>query len=226
MIPRVIRVADEFWIGSSATRYSGDRVKRGAALRKLALVEFLTLDGVMQGPNSTKEDIDGGFEHGGWSAAYGDEMFYAKTERELGSISAYLLGRKTYERMAEYWPRQPDENPVAEYFNTTPKYVVTRTLTNLDWSGAEVLHGDVVQSVSKLKAQGDGTIAVLGSGVLAQTLIEHNLVDEYRFFVHPLALGSGKRLFGRMSRPIRMRLTECTTTTTGVALLYYDVIRG
>lgn len=189
------------------------------------MVEFLTLDGVMQGPNSPKEDTDGGFEHGGWSAAYGDEIFYTRTERELADITAYLLGRRTYETMAEYWPRQPDENPVAANFNATPKYVVTRTLTSPAWSGSQVLKGDLGESVKELKAQGDGTIAVLGSGVLARSLIELNLVDEYRLFVHPLVLGTGKRLFDQAPHPRRLRLTDCTATTTGVALLYYEVLK-
>jgi dihydrofolate reductase len=189
------------------------------------VVEFLTLDGVLQGPNSPKEDTDGGFEHGGWSAAYGDEVFYTRTERELADVTAYLLGRRTYQRMAEYWPRQPDENPVAAYFNATPKYVVTRTLTGTHWSGSQVLEGDLAESVNDLKAQGDGAIAVLGSSVLVRSLIELNLVDEFRLFVHPLVLGTGKRLFEQTPHPLRMRLTDCTVTTTGVALLYYDVLK-
>jgi dihydrofolate reductase len=100
--------------------------------------------------------------------------------------------------------------------------VVTKTLTGLDWAGSQMLHGDVVDSVKDLKAQGEGTIAVLGSGVLVQALIEHELVDDYRLFLHPLVLGTGKRLFRQTPRPLRLRLVDCTPTTTGVLLLSYQ----
>ena len=140
----------------------------------------------------------------------------------MAATTAYLFGRKTYEKMAAHWPHQPDEDPIAAHLNATPKYVVTRTLRELDWAGSHVLDGDVVDAVKELKAQGDGTIAVLGSGVLVQTLIEHDLVDEYRLFVHPLVLGTGKRLFRQTPRPLPLRLLECTPTTTGVLLLSYE----
>jgi dihydrofolate reductase len=124
--------------------------------------------------------------------------------------------------MAAHWPHQPDDDPIAAHLNATPKYVVTKTLTGLDWAGSHVLDGDVVDAVSELKAQGDGTIAVLGSGVLVQTLIDNDLVDEYRLFLHPLVLGTGKRLFRQTPRPLPLRLVDCTSTTTGVLLLSYQ----
>lgn len=105
--------------------------------------------------------------------------------------------------MAAHWPRQPADDPIAAHLNATPKYVVTKTLTEPDWPGSHVLDGDVADTVQELKAQGDGTIAVLGSGILVQTLIEYDLVDEYWLFVHQLVLGSGKRLFRQTPRPLR-----------------------
>jgi dihydrofolate reductase len=191
-------------------------------MRKLAVIEFVTLDGVMQSLGSPDEDRDGGFEDGGWSAPYGDEVLGKAAGEGLAGTTAYLFGRKTYEKMAAHWPAEPDTNPIAAHLNATPKYVVTRTLTTLEWAGSRVLGGDVVPSVNTLRQHGDGTIVVLGSGVLVQTLIEHDLIDEYQLFVHPLVLGAGKRLFRQTARPIPLRLTRCTPTTTGVLLLSYQ----
>jgi dihydrofolate reductase len=193
-------------------------------VRKLAVIEFVTLDGVMQGLGSPDEDRDGGFEYGGWVAPYGDEVLGKHAVEGMATTSAYLFGRRTYEKMAAYWPHESNDNPMAAHLNRTPKYVVTRTLTSLDWEGSHVLDGDAVESVRNLKARGEGTIAVLGSGVLVQTLIENELVDEYRLFVHPLVLGDGKRLFRETSRPRPMRLIDCTPTTTGVLLLGYEPV--
>lgn len=186
---------------------------------KVTVIEFLTLDGVMQGVGSPDEDRDGGFEHGGWSAPYFDEVQGAAAVEGLQRTTAYLFGRRTYEKMAQFWPHQPDDNPMAAHLNATPKYVATRTLTDLTWSEARVLDGDLVPAVRKLQ----GNIAVLGSGVLVQQLIANNLVDGYRLFLHPLVLGTGKRLFREMDRPRRLKLVDCTPTTTGVVMLNYDV---
>jgi dihydrofolate reductase len=139
----------------------------------------------------------------------------------MAATTAYLFGRKTYQKMAAYWPAEPATNPIAAHLNTTPKYVVTRTLATLGWAGSKVLGGEIAASVGDLKRHGDGTIVVLGSGVLVQALIEHDLIDEYQLFVHPLVLGAGKRLFGKTRRPIPLELTGCTPTTTGVLLLSY-----
>jgi dihydrofolate reductase len=191
-------------------------------VRKLLVIEFVTLDGVMQGLGSPDEDRDGGFEHGGWSAPYFDETQGAAAVEGLQSTTAYLFGRKTYEKMVDFWPSQPDDNPMAAHLNATPKYVASRTLTSLTWSNARLLDGEMVPAVQDLKAQGDGNVAVLGSGVLVQELIANDLVDGYRLFVHPLLLGTGKRLFREMDRPRRLRLVDCAPTTTGVLMLTYD----
>jgi dihydrofolate reductase len=191
-------------------------------MRKLAVIEFVTLDGVMQSLGSPDEDREGGFAYGGWSAPYGDEVLGKAAGEGMAATTAYLFGRKTYQKMAAHWPNEPDTNPIAAHLNATPKYVVTTTLARLEWAGSHVLGGDAAASVNDLKQHGDGTIAVLGSGVLVQTLLARDLVDEYQLFVHPLVLGAGKRLFRQTPRPIPLRLTGCTPTTTGVLLLSYQ----
>jgi dihydrofolate reductase len=191
-------------------------------MRKLAVVEFVTLDGVMQSFGGPDEDREGGFEYGGWGAPYGDEVLGRRAGAELGQTSAYLFGRKTYEHMAAHWPNEPVENPIATSLNATPKYVVTGTLRRLDWANSHIIDGEVVRSVRDLKEDGEGFITVLGSGVLAQTLFADDLVDTYRIFIHPLVLGTGKRLFRELARPLRLRLVDCTPTTTGVLLLNYE----
>jgi dihydrofolate reductase len=193
-------------------------------MRKLIVIEFLTLDGVMQGLGSPDEDRDGGFEHGGWAAPYFDEAQGAAAVEGLKATTAYLFGRKTYEKMIGYWPSQPDENPMAAHLNATPKYIATRTVSSPTWSNSQVLDGDLVPAIGNLKSQGDGNIAVLGSGVLVQDLIANDLVDGYRLFLHPLLLGNGKRLFREMDRPRPLRFVDCTATTTGVLMLTYDSI--
>ena len=190
-------------------------------MRRLVVVEFVTLDGVMQGFGSPDEDREGGFEHGGWGAEYADEVQMAGAMEGLASTTAYLFGRTTYEKMAAFWPNQPDGNPMAASLNACPKHVATRTLHELAWHNARRLDGDLATAVPALKADGDGDIVVLGSGRLVQQLAAGDLVDEYRLFLHPLLLGSGKRLFGALDRPRRLTLTSCTPTSTGVVVLCY-----
>jgi dihydrofolate reductase len=187
-------------------------------MRKLVVIEFVTLDGVVQGFGSAEEDTDGGFRHGGWGAPYFDGIQQSAALDGLASTTAYLFGRRTYEHLAAFWPTQPDTNPMAAHLNATPKYVATRTLTDLPWANARVLDGELATAVVELKSRGDGTIAVLGSGALAQQLIARELVDGYRLFLHPLVLGAGKRLFGQLDRPRRLRLVDCAPTTEALAM--------
>jgi dihydrofolate reductase len=194
-------------------------------MRTLGVVEFLTLDGVMQGFGGPDEDREGGFEFGGWGKPYATEEIGRQAGGGMEATDAYLFGRKTYEHMAAHWPNEPDDDPIARHLNSTPKYVATRTLTDLDWAGASVLDGDVADSVNDLKHQGDGSITVLGSGDLVQTLIEHDLIDQYRLFVYPLVLGTGKRLFRETRRPLTMKLVDCTPTSTGILMLTYETGR-
>jgi dihydrofolate reductase len=188
------------------------------------VIEFITLDGVMQGLGSPDEDREGGFERGGWGAPYGDEVQQAAALEGIRSTGAYLFGRRTYEKMLSFWPTQPDSNPMAAHLNATPKYVATRTLTGgeLAWSNALVLGGELASAVPRLKEDCDGNIAVLGSGVLVQDLIALELVDAYRLFLHPLLLGTGKRLFREMDHPRRLRLVAADPTSTGVVMLSYE----
>jgi dihydrofolate reductase len=191
-------------------------------MRRLSIVEFVTLDGVMQGLGSADEDRDGGFEHGGWSAPYGDEVLARTASQGQAETAVFLFGRKTYERMAAHWPHEPDSNPIAARLNAADKYVVTNTLTTVDWPGSHILAGDPATTVADLRRDGSGTVVILGSGALVQSLIEHDLIDEYRLFVHPLVLGTGKRLFREVTRPLPLRLASCVQTTTGVLLLSYE----
>ena len=192
-------------------------------MRMLSVVEFITLDGVMQGLGGPDEDREDGFEHGGWSGPYGDEVA-RQAGQSIGQTSAYLFGRKTYEHMAAHWPHESVDNPIAASLNAAPKYVATRTLRqqDLQWTNSQVLEGDIVEAVRELKAQGDGFVTVLGSGAFVQTLIINELIDTYRIMLHPLVLGTGKRLFREYPHPVRLRLTECTPTSTGVLILTYE----
>lgn len=193
-------------------------------MRQLIVIEFVTLDGVMQGLGSPDEDRDNGFAHGGWGAPYGDEVSQAAALEGMQTTSAYLFGRRTYEKMLAFWPQQPDANPMAAHLNATPKYIATRTLDDaqLTWANARVLQGDLAAAVRGLKAEGDGSIAVLGSGVLVQQLAVLDLVDGYRLFLHPLLLGSGKRLFTQLDQPRPLRLLSAEPTSTGVVMLSYE----
>jgi dihydrofolate reductase len=191
-------------------------------MRTLNVIEFITLDGVMQGLGSPEEDTDGGFRHGGWGAPYLDEVQATAAVQGLPATTGYLFGRRTYQKMADFWPYQPAENPIAAHLGATPKYVASRTLTEVTWSGAQLLTGDLIPAVRQLKDAGTGVLAVLGSGELVQQLIAADLVDGYRLFLHPLLLGSGKRLFRELAHPRPLRLVDCVSTGTGVVMLSYQ----
>src|ERR1700680_3624168 len=161
----------------------------------LIVVEFVTLDGVMQGFGSLDEDRDGGFEHGGWGAPYADERQFAAAAEGLSATSAYLFGQRASDKVVAFWPHPPDDNPMAPHLNATPKYVASRTLEHPTWNNARVLDHDLVPAVTKLKSTQPGDVVVLGSGALVEQLIADDLVDGYRLFLHPILLGGGKRLF-------------------------------
>jgi dihydrofolate reductase len=190
-------------------------------MRMLRVIEFLSLDGVMQAPGSPEEDTEGGFRHGGWQQPYVDDVLGRTATEGMAATDAYLFGRKTYEKMAAYWPTAPDDDPYAQHLNSTPKYVVSTTLDTLEWQNSTLLEGDVADDVAKLKQQPGGNIAVLGSGQLVQTLIAHDLVDEYFLAVFPIVLGSGKRLFREADEPGKLSLVDSKTTSTGGVLLTY-----
>ena len=192
-------------------------------MRPLVVIEFLSLDGVMQSLGSPDEDTEGGFRHGGWSQPYMDEVLMQSSIEGLNRTHAYLFGRRTYEKFVAYWPTQPDDNPMAAHLNATPKHVASRTLEAVDWRNAHLLDGPVPDAVRALKAEDGGAIAVLGSGVLVRSLFEHDLVDELELFIHPLIMGSGKRLFPESPEMRPLELVDVRPTTTGVLLARYRV---
>ena len=190
-------------------------------MRMLRVIEFVSLDGVMQSPSHPEEDSEGGFRHGGWQQPYFDEVLGASAAEGMAATDAYLFGRKTYEKMAAHWPTVGDDDPYARHLNSTPKYVASRTLQDLEWRNSTLLNGDLGEAVTQLKEQPGGNIAVLGSGELVQTLIEHDLVDEYFLALFPIVLGSGKRLFREADQVRKLTLVDSKATGTGGVILTY-----
>jgi dihydrofolate reductase len=182
---------------------------------RIVVTEFVSLDGVVEAPGGGED-----FKHGGWSfeISRGDEGDKFKLDETLSS-EALLLGRVTYEGFAAAWPTRDGE--FADKFNTMPKYVVSTTLEDPEWNNTTVLKGDVADEVGKLKQKQDGDIVVHGSPRLVQTLIEHDLVDEFRLMVFPVVLGSGKRLFGETSDKKPLRLVDSKVVGDGVTILVY-----
>lgn len=191
-------------------------------MRKLRVIEFLSLDGVMQAPGAPEEDTEGGFRHGGWQRPYVDDVLGATAAEGMATTDAYMFGRKTYEKMAAYWPTAPDDDPYARHLNSTAKYVASTTLQSVEWRNSTLIKGDVAEEIAKLKEEPGGNIAVLGSGELVQTLIRHDLVDEYFLVVFPILLGGGKRLFREADEARRLRLVDSKATGTGGVILTYQ----
>jgi dihydrofolate reductase len=183
---------------------------------RIVVTEFVSLDGVMEAPGGGED-----FKYAGWTfeIARGDEGEKFKLDETMGS-EALLLGRKTYEGFAAAWPSM--QNTFADKFNSMPKYIVSSTLENPEWTNSTVLEGDLAESVSKLKDELDGDIVVHGSAQLVQGLLEENLVDELRLMVFPVVLGAGKRLFGETTDKKPMRLADTKTVGDGVTILIYE----
>jgi dihydrofolate reductase len=186
---------------------------------RLTVTTFLTLDGVMQSPGAPDEDGTG-YGYGGWTAPYADEASGAFIAARFANADAFLLGRKTYEIFAGYWPRVTDpDHPIAAPLNRLPKYVVSSTLTGPGWNNTTVLTGDLIDGVAQLKARPGNEIQVHGSGQLAGSLIAHGLVDELRLMIFPVILGVGHGLFPRQPVAAAMQLTDSITTSKGVTIL-------
>ena len=186
-------------------------------MRTLAVNTFMTLDGVMQAPGGPDEDPTGGFTLGGWATSYFDDEMLRRVEES--APYELLLGRGTYEIFAAHWPF--DEGPIADHLNGTRKHVASRTLDRVEWSNSTLIDGDVAEYVRRIKAEDGPEIQVHGSPGLIQTLLEHDLIDEYRLWVFPLAVGGGKRFFGDGAIPVGLRLVESTPTKTGVTINVY-----
>jgi dihydrofolate reductase len=191
-------------------------------MKKLVVGTFLTLDGVMQAPGDPQEDTEGGFKHGGWQWPYFDADAERIIGEQIAATDALLLGRVTYQIFAAYWPNAPEDDPIAKRLNTIPKYVWSTTLDRVEWNNSTLMKGDIEEEVARLKQQpGSGIFSVTGSGKLAQTLMQHDLVDEYSLWIHPVVLGSGKRLFPEGIDPIKLKLVDTKTTGSGIVILTY-----
>ena len=189
-------------------------------MRKLVINTFITLDGVMQAPGGPEEDTTGGFEHGGWSFGYWDEAMGNWMGEAMGKPFALLLGRKTYEIFAAYWPQAGDQPGAAE-LNAATKYVASRTLDSVEWANSVLLEDDAAEAVARLKDADGPEIQVHGSSDLIQTLLANQLVDEFRVWIFPVVLGSGKRLFGAGTTPAGLELVDSKTSTSGVLVATY-----
>mgnify|MGYP001820512887 CR=1 FL=1 len=190
-------------------------------MRKLALLTFVSLDGVMQAPGGPEEDTNAGFDLGGWTVGYFDEFLGETMGEQVGKPFAMLLGRKTYEIFAAYWPKASKEEG-ADIFNNAKKYVASRTLKNVEWQNSELIEGDVVKAVEKLKEEDDPEIQVHGSSDLIQTLLEHDLVDLLHLKIFPVTLGKGKRLFGEGAIPAEFKLLKSEASPSGVVVASYE----
>ncbi len=190
-------------------------------MRNLAILTFLTLDGVMQGPTSPEEDPSDGFIHGGWAANYWDEVMEQVMGEAMADPYDLLLGRKTYEMFAASWPNADDDHPVANKLNNATKFVATSTLSKLEWKNSERITGDIAAEVSRLKDQDGPLLQVHGSWQLIQILLSHELIDEFRLWIFPVVVGSGKRLFGQGTVPTGLTLIKTDTCSTGAMMSIY-----
>jgi len=197
--------------------------RRESDMRKVVVNEFMSLDGVVQAPGGPDEDESGGFRYGGWHLSYFDEVSQGWVLDGILSAGAYLLGRRTYEIFAGYWPTAGEEEQViAEPLNTRPKHVASRTLTgSLEWENSTVLEGEIAEAVAALKEDDGGDVHVIGSAELVRSLFEHGLVDELRVMVDPLVLGGGKRIFSDDGVRRSLRLVDGKVTSTGAFLATY-----
>jgi dihydrofolate reductase len=189
-------------------------------MRKLIAITQVTLDGVMQAPGGPEEDPTNGFTDGGWAMHFGDDVLRGIIRETIAGKFDMLLGRRTYEIFAAYWPNQGD-NPIAKAFNKATKYVATHTLDHLDWASSRLISGDVVEEVRRLKASDGPEFHIWGSGKLLQALIAASLVDEHRLWIVPIVLGKGKRLFENDVPARTLTLVETRSTSTGVLVNTY-----
>jgi dihydrofolate reductase len=200
--------------------------QRRRLMRELNVVNFVTLDGVMQGPGSPDEDRTGGFEHGGWVAPYIDEDWGNFAAKGMAAGNALLFGRVTYEKMEAYWPTVSNDDPIAATMNNSTKYVVSNTLGEVTWQHTNLIKGDGAAEIAKLKETPGENITILGSGALIQDLMKRDLIDSYTLLLCPIILGTGKRLFRDGEPKTPLKLVESRTTSTGALIVVYQPERG
>ena len=188
-------------------------------MRKIVVLEHISLDGVIQAPGGPEEDTSGGFAYGGWISPYSDEISGSLLRKQMDSPFDLLLGRKTFEIWEPYWPQHADAWPNV---NTATKYVASNTRTSSQWQPSVFLNGDVADKVARIKQQQGADLHVWGSGDLLQTLMKHDLVDVFWLMIYPVTLGSGKRLFADGTIPAAFKVTESTTTSKGVIVVSYE----
>jgi dihydrofolate reductase len=192
-------------------------------MSKLVAFESVTLDGVMQAPGRPDEDTRGGFQYGGWAQPYADEVMGSVAAEGMANAGPLLFGRRTYEDFYGFWPNQADDNPFTPVLNASQKYVASTSLEEpLAWVNSTLLRGDVAEAVAGLKAESDQEITVIGSGELVRTLVKAGLIDRFVLLIHPLVLGTGRRLFPDDGPRVELRLMDSKTTTTGVVIATYQ----
>jgi dihydrofolate reductase len=192
-------------------------------MRKVVVINSVTLDGVMQAPGRPDEDTRGGFAHGGWAVPRGDDAMVAKMGERMGEDRAFLFGRRSYEELLASW--NAHGGPFKDALNNAPKYVASNSAaTRLDWPNSTLLHGDVPDAVDELKRESGGNLVIMGSGELIGSLMVADLIDEYLLMIHPLVLGTGRRLFPEGVHA-SLRLTDSITTTKGVLVATYEPAR-
>jgi dihydrofolate reductase len=192
-------------------------------MRKVVVFESVTLDGVMQAPGRPDEDRRGGFTRGGWAAPYSDPVIGSVAAEGMSKGSALLFGRRTYQDFASVWPSMPQPNPFTDVLNNTQKYVASRTLTEpLPWVNSILMKGDATSAVAKLKQEPGDDFVVLGSGELVKTLMQANLIDQYVLLIHPLIMGTGRRLFTDGGTFSTLHLVDVKTASTGVLIATYQ----
>lgn len=191
-------------------------------MSKVVVFTSVTLDGVMQAPGRPDEDTRGGFEHGGWATPYSDEVVAGMAGEGMSNTAGLLFGRRTYEDFREFWPKQTD-NPFTGILNAMPKYVASRTLEDpLPWENSILVDGDAPDAIGKLKGELAGDLVILGSGELVRSLMGHDLLDRYILLIHPIVLGSGRRLFEDGGAFAKLRLVDTRNSTTGVVIATYE----
>lgn len=193
-------------------------------MRKIVVTEFVTLDGVVQAPGGPTEDTTGGFAYGGWSVNYWDEIMGTVMTGFMGLPFELLLGKRTYDIFAAYWPHTKDDLVVAEPFNATKKYVVSHKSFEPSWQNSICITGDVVAQIKKLKEEHGSDLWVHGSGNLLQTLLKHHLIDRMHLWIFPVTVGDGKRLFAKGTQAEGFKLIESKSSGTGVIIATYESI--